>query len=80
MIIKRVLKDEILLNFKSPKTIDKLNNRFREQTNLFNFSKKCKFPNCNHKNDQGCAVMKALRNGEIEESRYNNFIVLSQKN
>ena len=46
---------------------------------IFNFSKKCEFPNCNHKNDQGCAVMEALRNGEIEESRYNNFIVLSQK-
>ena len=47
---------------------------------IYRFSAKCEFPNCNHKNDQGSAVMEAVRNGEIEESRYNNFMVLSQKN
>ena len=47
---------------------------------IYRFSAKCEFPNCNHINDRGCAVLEAVKNGEIEESRYNNFIVLSQKN
>ncbi len=46
---------------------------------IFKFSTKCKFPNCNHRNDKGCAIKEALQNGDIEESRYNNFIFLSQR-
>ena len=46
---------------------------------IYRFSAKCEFPNCNHINDRGCAVIEAVKNGEIEESRYNNFIVLSQR-
>ena len=46
---------------------------------IYRFSAKCEVPNCNHINDRGCAVIEAVKNGEIEESRYNNFIVLSQR-
>ena len=46
---------------------------------IYRFSANCEFPNCNHINDRGCAVIEAVKNGEIEESRYNNFIVLSQR-
>ena len=30
---------------------------------------KCEFPKCGHEDDEGCAVMQALNNGDIEQSR-----------
>ena len=41
------------------------------------FSRKCNFPNCSHQKDKGCAVLNAVKNGDISESRYNNFMNLS---
>ena len=46
---------------------------------IFNYSPNCAFPNCSHQADEGCAVMTALKNGDIGESRYNNFIFLSNR-
>ena len=46
---------------------------------IINYSLSCTFPNCSHKGDEGCEVMAALKNGDIEESRYNNFIFLSNR-
>jgi ribosome biogenesis GTPase len=37
-------------------------------------SKECEFNDCNHINNQGCNVIKKLNDGEISQSRYNNFI------
>ena len=34
----------------------------------------CKFTNCNHINNKGCYVIESLANGQISQSRYNNFI------
>lgn len=36
----------------------------------------CKFNNCVHINEPGCAVKKALEEGDISESRYNNYLML----
>ena len=41
---------------------------------LQRLSEKCKFNNCNHINNDGCAILNVLNNGEINKSRYNNFI------
>ena len=41
---------------------------------IFTFAKECKFNDCNHINNEGCAVTTKLMNGEMNESRYNNFI------
>ena len=41
---------------------------------LHKLSEKCKFNDCNHSNNKGCAILNALDNGEISKSRYNNFI------
>ena len=41
---------------------------------LHKLSEKCKFNDCNHSNNEGCAILNALGNGEISKSRYNNFI------
>ena len=46
---------------------------------IINYSLNCTFPNCSHQADEGCEVMTALKNGDIEESRYNNFIFLSNR-
>lgn len=34
----------------------------------------CKFNDCLHMNEPGCAVMEALKNGEIAWSRYENYV------
>lgn len=34
----------------------------------------CKFHNCRHVNEPGCAVMKAVEEGEIEISRYESYL------
>ena len=41
---------------------------------LQRLSEKCKFNDCNHTNNDGCAILNVLNNGEINKSRYNNFI------
>ena len=46
---------------------------------IINYSLLCAFPNCSHQIDEGCAVIAALKNGDIEERRYNNFIFLSNQ-
>jgi len=34
----------------------------------------CRFHNCRHINEPGCAVLKALENDEIEPSRYESYL------
>ena len=41
---------------------------------IFEFSKDCKFNNCSHTHEPGCAVLKALENHYIAESRYNSYL------
>ena len=41
---------------------------------LQRLSEKCKFNDCNHINNDGCDILNALNNGEMNKSRYNNFI------
>nr|HAT8714460.1 small ribosomal subunit biogenesis GTPase RsgA [Legionella jordanis] len=36
----------------------------------------CKFRNCDHKDNPGCAITAALRDNSISQRRYNNFIKL----
>ncbi len=39
-------------------------------------AKGCKFSDCNHENEPGCAVIKALENGTLDQRRYDNYIKL----
>ena len=41
------------------------------------FALKCAFPKCGHQGDENCAVIDALHNGDIQQSRYNNFMSLN---
>jgi len=42
-------------------------------------SKNCRFSDCSHTHEPGCAVKEALENGLIEESRLNNYLKLLQE-
>lgn len=40
----------------------------------------CRFHNCRHINEPGCAVLEALENGEIEPSRYDSYLSIYHGN
>jgi ribosome biogenesis GTPase len=40
---------------------------------IFDISFKCKFSDCNHINETGCAVIEALNNGTIDKDSYDNY-------
>ena len=41
---------------------------------IFNMSKNCKYNNCLHLNEPGCAVLEAVEDHYISESRYNSYL------
>ena len=41
---------------------------------IFHFSKNCRFNNCTHTHEPGCAVLKAVEDHYISLSRYNSYI------
>lgn len=50
---------------------EELTSYFRE---IFHFSKDCRFSNCTHTHEPGCAVLKALDEHYIAQSRYNSYL------
>jgi ribosome biogenesis GTPase len=48
---------------------------------IFNISKDCRFNNCMHRREPGCAVIKAIEQRTISESRYRSYInILDDEN
>jgi ribosome biogenesis GTPase len=43
---------------------------------FFVLQKDCKFDDCTHTHEPDCAVLKALENGKIAESRYKNYVYM----
>jgi ribosome biogenesis GTPase / thiamine phosphate phosphatase len=43
---------------------------------LFKLAKSCKYYNCQHINEPGCAVLEALENGDLAPSRYFSYLNL----
>ena len=41
---------------------------------FFELSKECKYGNCTHTHEPGCAVLAALERGEIAPSRYQSYL------
>lgn len=41
---------------------------------IFKFSKECRYNNCSHMHEPGCAVLKAVENHYISESRYRSYL------
>ena len=50
---------------------EELTSDFKE---IFHFSKDCRFNNCTHTHEPGCAVLKALEEHYIAESRYQSYL------
>ena len=50
---------------------DELTSYFKE---IFHFSKDCRFSNCTHTHEPGCAVLKALEDHYIAQSRYQSYL------
>lgn len=50
---------------------EELTSYFKE---IFTFSKDCKFNNCTHTHEPGCAVRTAVENHYISESRYQSYL------
>lgn len=43
---------------------------------IYELSKECKFSDCCHVNEPGCAVLKAISSGRLDKSKYDNYIKL----
>nr|HPN39660.1 ribosome small subunit-dependent GTPase A [Melioribacteraceae bacterium] len=43
------------------------------------FASECKYKDCKHINETGCAVLKALKEGLISNERYNSYIKLQKE-
>ena len=50
---------------------EELSGYFRE---IFQFSKDCRFSNCTHTHEPGCAVLRAVEDHYIAQSRYQSYI------
>jgi len=61
------IKEFGLIDFKK----DEVSHYFPEMRALMN---DCKFNNCTHTHEPECAVKKAVENGDISTSRYNNYL------
>ncbi|OQA02885.1 MAG: putative ribosome biogenesis GTPase RsgA [Bacteroidetes bacterium ADurb.Bin397] len=51
--------------------IDEISHYFKE---IFKTSKKCRFTNCTHVHEPGCAVLSAVENHQISLSRYQSYL------
>lgn len=48
---------------------------------IFRFATECKFNNCTHRHEPGCAVLEAVQSHWISESRYKSYLsILEDKN
>ena len=61
---------QLSFNYLTPEDI---RHNFRE---IFQVGKDCRFNDCSHRNEPGCAVIEAVETGEIYEGRYSNYLQL----
>jgi ribosome biogenesis GTPase len=57
-------------------TSDGLDNTFVE---IREFSGNCRFANCSHTGEPGCAVRLAVENGTLSEDRYQSYLKLKKE-
>ncbi len=46
---------------------------------IVSFSSQCRFKDCTHTHEEGCAVKKAVKQGVINEDRYKNFLKIQKE-
>lgn len=47
---------------------------------IASLSKECKYSDCTHTREPGCAVLKAIKNKKLDEDKYQNYIKLKKEN
>ena len=57
-------------------TTDGVNEAFAE---LHEVSMSCRFANCTHTQEPGCAVLTAVENGDLSEERYQSYLKLKKE-
>jgi ribosome biogenesis GTPase len=55
---------------------DELAGCFRE---FEEYEGKCRFPDCSHTAEKGCAVIEAVKNGEIAKSRHESYVLMYEE-
>jgi len=58
-------------------TVDGLDESFSE---IHDLSIACRFGNCTHTDEPGCAVLTAVKNDELSENRYQSYLKLRKEN
>jgi ribosome biogenesis GTPase / thiamine phosphate phosphatase len=46
---------------------------------VLSHARNCRFRDCTHTHEEGCAILQAAKDGEIEEDRYRNYIKLKKE-
>lgn len=46
---------------------------------ILELSQICKFANCSHTNEQGCAILAAIKAGSLSEQRYQNYLKMKKE-
>jgi len=55
---------------------DTLDQSFRDISDL---AQNCRFADCTHQSEPGCAVQAALQNGSLDPERYDNYLKLQKE-
>ncbi len=55
---------------------DGLDETFSEIREL---SQSCKFSNCSHSNEKGCAILAAIKAGDLSDQRYQNYLKMKKE-
>jgi len=78
------LKDNgIIIDSPGVRDFTPINNSISEITYGFRDVRKfeggCKFSNCSHTTEPGCAMKQAVADGELNEQRFNNYLRMVQE-
>jgi len=46
---------------------------------IISLSQNCRFKDCTHTREMGCAVLKAVENGEIDNASYENYLKMEKE-
>lgn len=46
---------------------------------IMQLAEKCRYPDCTHIHEAGCAVIEAVENGEIDKAAYENYLKLAKE-
>jgi len=46
---------------------------------IYSLASQCRFSDCSHVHEKGCAVIEALQNGSIDEARYINYMKIQKE-